>query len=554
LAEYGVNKLNEKIKRIYIDKMTCVNCQTKIEAALLNVEGVLEAQVSYNEGSAIVAYDADATDCEKINATIAKLGYEPKSEADKTGKAKIPKWASVLRVVVVLLGGFFIFNQLGLFDFVVIFPTADENMALGALFVLGLLTSAHCVAMCGGINISQCAKGPKTEDEPPVKKGAPETAPQAAQNTVRNLTAQKFAPIEAAVRPPPPKPLAANQPRSSFKPLARSRPQSALLMLNQPQALQNAAQENSAPAAAALAPPQARPKPFAKKINALTFRASLLYNLGRVISYTAVGFIAGALGSALTFSDTGRGIVALIAAAFMIIMGLNMLGLFPSLRRITPRMPKFIASRLNRQKEKSNSPLIVGLLNGLMPCGPLQTMQLYALSTGSPFLGALSMLLFSLGTVPLMFFVGALSSILTKKFTKQLMTASAVLIIVMGMFMFNSGAALSGLPLPGYFGGAGPTAEATVDYANGVQRVSFDLKVSRYAVIKVKAGIPVVWVISAEEGILNGCNDELRIKEWNISKKLVAGDNTIEFTPQKSGTFAYSCSMGMIRSKIIVSV
>jgi plastocyanin domain-containing protein len=133
------------------------------------------------------------------------------------------------------------------------------------------------------------------------------------------------------------------------------------------------------------------------------------------------------------------------------------------------------------------------------------------------------------------------------------MAVSAVLVIVMGMFMFNSGAALSGLPIPGYFGGTGQTEEAVVDSVNGVQTVSFDLNISRYAVIKVKAGIPVVWTISAAEGVLNGCNDELRVKQWNISKKLTAGDNVIEFTPDKIGTFAYSCSMGMIRSKIIVS-
>ena len=77
----------------------------------------------------------------------------------------------------------------------------------------------------------------------------------------------------------------------------------------------------------------------------------------------------------------------------MVIMGINMLGIFPWLRKFTPRMPKAFAKPIGREKARSKSPLIVGLLNGLMPCGPLQAMQVYALSTGSPFAGALSMML-----------------------------------------------------------------------------------------------------------------------------------------------------------------
>lgn len=53
-------------------------------------------------------------------------------------------------------------------------------------------------------------------------------------------------------------------------------------------------------------------------------------------------------------------------------------------------------------KNKSGSLFIVGVLNGLMRCGPLQTMQLFALGTGSAVKGALSMLMFAIGTVPLM--------------------------------------------------------------------------------------------------------------------------------------------------------
>ena len=92
----------------------------------------------------------------------------------------------------------------------------------------------------------------------------------------------------------------------------------------------------------------------------------------------------------------------------MVIMGLNLSG-FKFFRKFSLRMPSF----LSKYKGNFTSPFIVGLLNGFMPCGPLQTMQLFALGTGSAFKGALSMLIFSLGTVPLMLTFGAISGFLS---------------------------------------------------------------------------------------------------------------------------------------------
>ena len=170
-------------------------------------------------------------------------------------------------------------------------------------------------------------------------------------------------------------------------------------------------------------------------------RPSFLYNLGRVISYTVIGGIVGGLGSVISFNGVMRGAVALFAGVFMIIMGLNMLHIFPWLRRFSLRMPKFLFKNM---RGKSNSPLYVGILNGLMPCGPLQAMQLFALSTEDPIKGALSMMAFSIGTVPLMFTFGALSSIISKKLTAKFMMLSAVLVMILGLGMLNTGLSMSG--------------------------------------------------------------------------------------------------------------
>jgi plastocyanin domain-containing protein len=240
-----------------------------------------------------------------------------------------------------------------------------------------------------------------------------------------------------------------------------------------------------------------------------------------------------------------------------------MLGFFPALRKLTPRLPRIFTRNIEARQKTAKSPLVIGLLNGLMPCGPLQAMQLYALSTGSPAAGALAMFLFSLGTVPLMFFIGALSSILSRRFTALVMRAGAVLVAALGLTMFSNGLSLSGFSpdslKPGQFFGRpaaysqnGRTPPFKPVMENGVQIVNSALSGGRYPAITVQAGIPVRWIINAPPGSVNGCNNRMIIREYGIEYRFKTGENVIEFTPDRPGKFPYSCWMGMIRSSITV--
>ena len=80
-----------------------------------------------------------------------------------------------------------------------------------------------------------------------------------------------------------------------------------------------------------------------------------------------------------------------------------------------------------------------------MPCGPLQSMEIVALASGSWVAGAFSMFCFSMGTVPLMFGFGSIFSALGKKFTRQILKTGAILVVVMGLAMMSQGSMLSGL-------------------------------------------------------------------------------------------------------------
>ena len=80
-----------------------------------------------------------------------------------------------------------------------------------------------------------------------------------------------------------------------------------------------------------------------------------------------------------------------------------------------------------------------------MPCGPVQSMQIIALGTGSPVAGAMSMLLFSLGTVPLMLGLGSFISTTGKRYSKIVTNVGAILVVVLGLAMFTQGGSLTGL-------------------------------------------------------------------------------------------------------------
>lgn len=274
-----------------------------------------------------------------------------------------------------------------------------------------------------------------------------------------------------------------------------------------------------------------------------SFTPSALYNLSRVLSYALTGFILGTAGFFVSGTvNSGmslfiQGVLKLIAGVLVVIMGINMLGIFPALRRL--KIPHLTTSN-------HSQPLITGLLNGLMPCGPLQSVQIIAFASGNPVSGALVMLSFGLGTVPLMSCLGMFASISGRKFSY----IGAILVTVMGLAMFSQGSRLSGLIRTDIF--ASP--ENNTAYIDGdIQVVNSVLSAGKYPSITVKQGIPVKWTIDAPEKSINGCNYKMIIEDYGLEYSFKKGNNIIEFTPENKGRFQYYCWMGMIQGSILVT-
>ena len=450
-----------------------------------NITGVESVSVNYKTGKCEITIDTGLVGWKDIFNAIENLGYT-------VGNNKKTDLINIVSIVVIIVSLYYFLEQTGLLNLLNFEKVADSTMGFGMLFVIGLMTSVHCIAMCGGINVSQC--------------------------------------------------LSENKKFSGLYPV--------------------------------------------------------MYNLGRVVSYTVIGFVLGfagmlfGTGENLGVSSIIQGLIKSFAGIYMVIMGVNMLGFVPQIKRLTFHLPNFIG----KFRVKNSQPFVVGLLNGFMPCGPLQSIQLVALATGNPFTGGLSMFAFSLGTVPLMLGLGSLVSVLGKRFTDRMMTVGAILVTVMGLAMVSQGASLTGMIKSenlmvivvmlafmciveninfnkrqvktvslmiilfiGIFTSrfmainyVSENDESSYHMENGVQVVESQLASGKYPSIKVKKDVPVRWIINAPDGSINGCNYKIYINSYGIEHTFQKGENIIEFTPTKSESIGYSCWMGMIKGNINV--
>ena len=172
--------------------------------------------------------------------------------------------------------------------------------------------------------------------------------------------------------------------------------------------------------------------------------AHLLYNFGRVLTYTVLGALFGAIGGVATFNNTANGTLLIIAGVAMILAGLSLMGKIKFLTLIEHSISSSNFYKQSFQKilhSKSNvSFFILGMLNGLLPCGFVYFFAITAASTASPFYGALVMFIFGVSTIPAMFSLGFLSSLASAtSFRNMMMSLSSVAVILYGLFTLYNG-------------------------------------------------------------------------------------------------------------------
>src|SRR3954466_10411610 len=172
----------------------------------------------------------------------------------------------------------------------------------------------------------------------------------------------------------------------------------------------------------------------------------IYFNAGRILSYTLLGGAIGALGAALTLSPEINGVLTLVASAVMILLGLQMLRLLPALTRFLPTMPKSFSHFIHdlAERDANGGALVLGAATFFLPCGFTQALQLYVLAKGSFAVGALTMLAFSLGTLPALLSLSALSSLASGNVQRHFLKFAGAAVIVLGIANIQYGLVLTG--------------------------------------------------------------------------------------------------------------
>jgi sulfite exporter TauE/SafE len=341
------------------------------------------------------------------------------------------------------------------------------------------------------------------------------------------------------------------------------------------------------------------------------------YHVARVASYALVGLVLGFVGSFFNFEGI-RPYAMFVAGGFMLLLALAMSGLAPWAQKIIPRPPRFITDTLVRLQMRKGAgtaagggadaagvagggagavgaagvagagaadaastagaaagaavgaagggqnglgvALVFGLLSGLMPCGALMAAALNAAVSGNAISGLFGMVLFALGTIPLLFAFGAGMAFIPLGWKKRVMLVLAALVLVFGLVYIDRGlravapqfssAALwakivgSDVPLSG--GPAGTEAGEAYEVSLVIENVRYNP--SR---IVVPSNTPVRIVVDRREAA--GCSSTLEIPELGVSEPLQDnGVTVVEVPAAPPGDYVMTCWMYMMNGTYTV--
>jgi sulfite exporter TauE/SafE len=283
----------------------------------------------------------------------------------------------------------------------------------------------------------------------------------------------------------------------------------------------------------------------------LKTKALIIFLIAKLIAYTLLGLLLGLLGSKIIVQPKVQGWFQIIIGIYMLIAAANLMNLHPFFRHFVITPPKFIFKLIrNQTKVKSFfTPVLLGALTVLIPCGITQGMMLLAVSAGNPLTSALILFFFVLGTSPVFFIIGLVASEMFRK--RAFSIVAGLVVATLGLITINSGQVLRGSvhTFQNYYrvafnetSGPGNVAQVT----DGFQEVTITVTSHGYTsnVKSLKAGIPVRLTLVTNS--VTGCSRAFTIPDHGISKVLPqTGSEILEFTPEKLGNLTYTCSMGM---------
>lgn len=279
----------------------------------------------------------------------------------------------------------------------------------------------------------------------------------------------------------------------------------------------------------------------------------------KLIAYTFLGFLLGAFGGAIGINQTTQTIMQILAGLYMIAVALNLLEVHPIFRYVVIQPPKFLTKKIKNQSRSKElfAPAFLGAMTIFIPCGTTLAIEALAISTANPFWGAAIMATFILGTTPVFFGVGWITSLLGDNFRTKFLKIAALAVLYLGFTSINGALVASGSPLAvqSISSPFQQVKEQGTSYnAEPVSQLAqITITSSGYSpkYIKVRNNIPVTLTLVAKDAY--SCASAFRIPSLGISKNLQANETyTVSFTPAEQGKIPFTCSMGMYKGVIEV--
>ncbi|MEK7170950.1 MAG: sulfite exporter TauE/SafE family protein [Patescibacteria group bacterium] len=318
-----------------------------------------------------------------------------------------------------------------------------------------------------------------------------------------------------------------------------------------------------------------------------TFRGDItltiiLFLAAKIAAYTLLGFGLGYLGTMIQLTPFARGILMLAIATFMLGTALRMLNVHPIFNIFQIQPPKFVRKFVSRfsknKKEDFASPIFLGALTVLIPCGITQAMMALAIGTGSPAAGALILFAFTLGASPVFFLLAYFTTRLGENLNTYFVKIVAVLILIFALVSLESGLNLVGSPVsynaykqwrdqPEQLANSQPAATTTTPSATTPtappkqpekpkppteQTLTINITDDGYQPNYQTAVADVPTKLKLVSKDAYSCATSFVISSLGIQRILEPNDTqTITLPPRPAGRLRYSCSMGMYTGQII---
>lgn len=166
------------------------------------------------------------------------------------------------------------------------------------------------------------------------------------------------------------------------------------------------------------------------------------YHLGRIMAYVLLGVFLGLFGSVIIFDVRSRGLVFFLVGVFMVVLGIGLIIRGKALSVIeNNKLTNYIMRSFRKFATKNNlfSFMVLGFMNGLLPCGVVYYFLAVCLKSANLATGALIMFIFGLCTIPAMAVFSVFSYRINQKLMKFSMMISSLIIIVYGIYLSYTG-------------------------------------------------------------------------------------------------------------------